>query len=288
MSRVRWTVLTAAAFCVVVVAGAGGFAMSVRAGTRRDASGGRTARARSSERQAHAPGTSAGAAAASAGGRRAPSPPTPPVSLQPPAAIPLTQGWSYRADPGSVGVRARWRDGAPRLRWMPVSIPNDFNPVVSNTTDAGMVGWYKVWFRGPPASAGRSWEIRFDSVRRHARVWLNGTRIGSSSDPYAPFALPATSLLPGRSNLLVVRVDNFRGAMPEDWWNWGGIVGPVTLVPVGRIQLLDLGVMPQLGCSYSCGDVLVEGTLRNLSTITLSPRIVVHGARPAARPSRAS
>ena len=113
--------------------------------------------------------------------------------------------------------------------------------------------------------AGRAWRIAFESVRRNAQVWLNGYNIGSNSDPYAPFSLPATTLLPGQKNLLIVRVDNIRGSgsLPEDWWNWGGIMGPVTLEPAGRLALINLGVMPELGCRFSCGDLLVQGTISN-------------------------
>ena len=73
--------------------------------------------------------------------------------------------------------------------------------------------------------------------------------------------MPASSLRPGASNLLVVRVDNAAGAriVPQDWWNWGGIVGDVSLQPVGRLALSDLGVMPQLSCRLACGSLLVQG-----------------------------
>ena len=206
------------------------------------------------------------------------------ASLTPLAAIPLVAGWRYLPDPRNVGLADRWaQGGAAKLPWSPVTIPNDFNPVVSPAGYAGTVGWYELWFNAPPASAGRSWDVYFEEVRRDAEVWLNGTRIGSNSYPYAPFALPASSLEPGRPNLLVVRVDNFKGpdSLPEDWWNWGGIVDPVALEPVGRIELSELGVMPELSCRYRCGDLLVEGTLRNVSAVPLTPRIELTGTSPA-------
>jgi Glycosyl hydrolases family 2, TIM barrel domain/Glycosyl hydrolases family 2 len=95
--------------------------------------------------------------------------------------------------------------------------------------------------------------------------------------------LPASSLEPGRPNRLVVRVDDIKGpdSLPEDWWNWGGIVDPVALEPVGRVELSDLGVMPELGCRYRCGDLLVEGTLRNISRVQLTPRVLVGGTSPS-------
>jgi Glycosyl hydrolases family 2, TIM barrel domain/Glycosyl hydrolases family 2, sugar binding domain len=206
------------------------------------------------------------------------------ISATPPGAIALTDGWRYLADPGNVGLARHWATGgAAKLGWSRVAVPSVFNPVISNTSYHGTVGWYKVSFMAPPASQGRSWEIRFEEVRRRAEVWLNGTQLGSSSDAYAPFSLPATSLVPSRLNTLVVRVEDLigRGSFPEDWWNWGGIVRPVTLEPLGRLVFHDLGVMPELSCNYRCGDLLVEGTLQNISSVPLTPGIEVRSVAPS-------
>ena len=200
-----------------------------------------------------------------------------PPSLRPPAAIALdATGWRSVPDPGDVGLRDGWSRGLPG-RGGTVAIPNDFNPTISAAANRGTVVWYALRFNGPPAVAGRSWNVRFDGVRRTAEVWLNGNRLGGSGEPYAPFSVRASSLRPGASNLLVVRVSNVSGpgAFPQDWWNWGGIVRGVTLQPVGRLELEDLAVMPSLGCGYECGSVLVQGSLRNVSGESLPAGVVV-------------
>jgi beta-galactosidase len=204
------------------------------------------------------------------------------TSTGPPSAIALSDGWRYLADPNDLGLREHWSNGAPGLLWAPVAIPNDFNATMTTGADAGTTGWYELRFTGPPTGTARAWEVRFAEVRRHAEVWLNGRPIGTNDDPYAPFSLPARTLRPGRANLLVVRVDNLKrhGSFPEDWWNWGGIVQPVTLEPVGRVTLRDLGVMPELGCRYRCGDLLVEGIVDNLVRSRVSPEIRVTVTSP--------
>jgi Glycosyl hydrolases family 2, TIM barrel domain/Glycosyl hydrolases family 2, sugar binding domain/Glycosyl hydrolases family 2 len=204
--------------------------------------------------------------------------------LDPPAAVSLDGGWRLVADPRSVGLSEGWAsDPGKGGAGTPVSVPNTFNPNVSRSQDVGRVGWYSLRFTGPPARTGRSWSIRFDEVRRQAQVWLNGRKLGSNSDPYAPFTVPAGSLRPGASNLLVVRVDSAAGpgSFPQDWWNWGGIVRDVTLEPVGRLALSDLGVMPQLGCRYACAGLLVNGVVRNVSTAKLKAAIEVRVTSPA-------
>jgi Glycosyl hydrolases family 2, TIM barrel domain/Glycosyl hydrolases family 2/Glycosyl hydrolases family 2, sugar binding domain len=206
-------------------------------------------------------------------------PPTP----RPPAPIPLTSGWSYLPDPNDAGLGQSWgQGGAPNTGWASVSIPNDFNPIVTSAAYRGTVGWYRVSFTGPTIAQGRAWVVNFESVRRNAQAWLNGYPIGANHDSYASFSLPATSLKPDATNTLIVRVDNARGAgsFPEDWWNWGGIMGPVTLQPTGRMAIHDLGVTPELRCSYRCGDFRVQGTLVNEAPGALTPRIVVHVTSP--------
>ena len=233
----------------------------------------------------------AAATAAGCGNSRKEDPITPPsarsqVSLEPPAPIALDTGWRYIADPGDIGLHRDWASGARAgAQAIPVTIPNDFNPTVSSSGDGGTVGWYELRFTAPPASVGRSWSIRFDEVRRNAEVWLNGRELGRNTDPFAPFTLPASSLRPGAPNLLVVRVDNLMGAdaFPQDWWNWGGIEQGVSLQPVGRLTLDDLGVMPELGCRYRCGDLLVQGTIRNASRLALRPAVAVKVTPPAGR-----
>ncbi|HWC85458.1 MAG TPA: glycoside hydrolase family 2 TIM barrel-domain containing protein [Solirubrobacteraceae bacterium] len=209
-----------------------------------------------------------------------------PVRRTPPQPIDLSKGWQYLPDPHNVGLADNWaHGGATTFPWTPVTIPNTFNPTISAAEDLGSVGWYRIAFRGPPAASERGWEVSFEEARKVTDVWLNGRYLGQNDDAYVPFTFAASSLHPGAVNHLIVRVDNrlLPGHIPEDWWNYGGIVRPVSLEPVGRIQLSNLGVMPQLACGYSCGHLLVVGTLTNHSPSTLSPGVAVKVTSPAGR-----
>ena len=205
------------------------------------------------------------------------------ASARLPATVSLSDGWKWVPDPHNLGIAEDWgQGGGGSLPWAPVTLPNDFNAAVSSTSDIGTVAWYEVKFTGPPNTAGRAWQVAFESVRRNAQVWLNGYKLGSNSDPYAPFSLPATTLKPGEPNLLIVRVDNIKGggSLPEDWWNWGGIMGPVTLRSVGRLDTKDLGVTSTLGCRYRCGSFVVHGTVVNRFIGTLPATVLARVTSP--------
>jgi beta-glucuronidase len=214
---------------------------------------------------------------------------TPPAGLlrelqTPPPAITLSAGWRLRMDPRRIGLSDGWyRTGSTtRASWTPVSIPDDFNPKVTRTSDRGTVGWYADTFTAPPQTVDRTYELHFGQVLRVADVWLNGRYLGRNTYGYAPFNMAASGLNAGGRNTLVVRVDTTIQPVtfPQDWWNWGGIVQPVRLVPVGRVQLSDLGVMPQLSCDYTCGELLVQGVATNHAKVALAPRIIVRTVSP--------
>jgi beta-galactosidase/beta-glucuronidase len=204
----------------------------------------------------------------------------PPLS-GPPAAVPLATGWELAMDPGDHGVaEGRPNGGGPG--WRPTTVPGVFDPRPLAGEFHGTVGWYRVTFDGPRAPGGYGWALRFGSVRRVAEVWLNGRLIGRHADPYVPFDLPASGLRPGQPNTLVVRVDNRKGPEPrEGWWNWGGIIRPVALVPRGRIELDTPGLMYRGG-----GIELFDGWLVNRSSVPLRPAVVVSLRSPSGTETR--
>lgn len=162
----------------------------------------------------------------------------------------FSAGWEFRTDPGDRGLSAGWAAQAPDEGWSEVSVPHTFDARPLEKLFSGTVAWYRKRFDMPDLDQSFSWALKFEQVRRRAVVWLNGRRIGSHADPYTPFELPARGLEPS-GNELVVRVDSRKGTRPrEGWWNWGGMIRPVQLVPRGRVVLRDVGVLPRVNCSH--------------------------------------
>lgn len=199
----------------------------------------------------------------------------------PPAAVALTDGWTFAPDPADRGLREGWGTGAAAPAWRPAAVPGVFDASPVEERFFGTVGWYRLEFTAPAAADGLRWGIRFEQVRRTARVWLNGRALGRHEDPYVPFTLPAAGLRPGVRNTLVVRVDNRKGKEPrEGWWNWGGITRPVSLVPRAQVGLDAPGLLPEVRCppggAESCpATVLVDGTLEHRGSGTARPTVTV-------------
>jgi hypothetical protein len=186
-------------------------------------------------------------------------------------SVPVADGWEFADEPAGP--------------WRPVRVPHVMDPNPTAEVFDGRIAWYRVRFQGPPTPEGRSWGLRFGQVRRRAQAFLNGRPIGRNGDPYTPFTLPARGLRPGRENVLVVRVDNRRTpGWREGWWNWGGITRAVHLVPRGRVELRDTGLLSEVDCSGTCrAQVRLDTWLTNRTGEPVRPLVAVRLRAPDGR-----
>ncbi|MFN2615919.1 MAG: glycoside hydrolase family 2 protein [Thermoleophilaceae bacterium] len=174
--------------------------------------------------------------------------------------------------------------------WHSVQIPSVFDTRAMPGLYPGFVKRYRLTFTAPPRDGFRR-VLVFEGVRRKATVYLNGRRLGSHRDPYVPFRLDARGLRPGQPNTLLVVVDNRKDPrLREGWWNWGGIVRPVHLIPVGRAQLEDLGWMSSVRCRgrarHCRASLLLDGWLRRRGRRRVKPTVVVRLRSPSGRVTR--
>jgi hypothetical protein len=125
------------------------------------------------------------------------------LAADPPGPVLLSQGWQFATDPADRGLQHGWQAGGRGLGWEPATIPHVLDSHTRPQDFYGSIGWYRLTFKGPAIAPGLHWALRFDQVRRIARVWLNGHEIGAHEDPYTPFELPASGLREGEANTLV-------------------------------------------------------------------------------------
>ncbi len=213
-------------------------------------------------------------------------------AADPPGPVLLAQGWNFAHDRDDAGLTDNWQSGARGTGWEPVTIPHVVDASPNPDVFWGSVGWYRIRFTGPATEAGLGWALRFEQVRRVARVWLNGRELGTAHhDPYTPFELPAAGLRPGEPNTLVVRVDYRRDPkLREGWWNWGGITRQVSLVARGPVVMHDAGLLPRRVCveSACAWNVLVDGWLENRSDAVQQPAVTVRLRSPGGDVSEGS
>jgi beta-glucuronidase len=164
----------------------------------------------------------------------------------PAAAVSLAGRWRFAVDPEAAGERRGWAtpeydDAA----WATVRVPHTWN-VMPEHRDYEGVAWYRRRFTLPDSARAGHVRLRFEAVFYLARVWLNGVDLGEHEGGYTPFEFDVSGIArPGADNVLAVRVDNQRrmDRLPAtlkpdwsfDWWNYGGIVRPVTLLVTSRV-----------------------------------------------------
>ena len=168
--------------------------------------------------------------------------------------------WLYRRDTADEGELRRFYNHRGKGGWASIQIPHAWNAGdESNESMNGDITWYRKDFRLPSDASGLSWIVRFQNVRYHARVWLNGKEIGQHKGAYLPWELKLTGLRKG-TNRLVLRIDNrrFEDDLPPNqfdetdqlpaggWWNYGGMLGEAYLRRVNRIDFEEVEVRPTL------------------------------------------
>ncbi len=81
---------------------------------------------------------------------------------------------------------------------------------------------------------------------------MNGAELGQHEGGFTPFDFEITDRLRPEGNFVVVRVNNVRAkdqvpTVNTDWWNYGGITRPVTLVELPATFIQDYSVQLEKG-----------------------------------------
>ena len=188
--------------------------------------------------------------------------------------------WWFRLDASNVGQRRGYYRSRSGSGWTEIAVPYAWN--ATDTTPASMrgsIGWYRKDFKVPKAPKGSSWIVRFESVNYRATVYLNGHLVGRHEGGYIPFELDLARFLKRGTNTLVVRADSRRnletlpplkklsnGLPSGGWWNYGGILREVYLRRANKVDLQDLLARPLLPCRACAASVLVQATVRNMTS----------------------
>jgi len=186
------------------------------------------------------------------------------------AGLDLNGTWQYIVDPYETGFydyrfkersetdpEAFWTSGIPQNKTdrmehgysdqYVLEVPGDWNHQKPEFTYYEGTLWYKKSFDFHVKPA-HNYYLYFGAVNYRADVYLNGKKLGMHVGGFTPFnfEVPAVYIKP-KDNLLVVKVDNKRGAdevptLNTDWWNYGGITREVKLVEVPQTFIRDFSL----------------------------------------------
>ncbi len=191
---------------------------------------------------------------------------TPLVNAQVRVRHTLERGWKFTREDSKDFSRRAYDDA----KWQSVVVPHDwaiYGPFSINNDKqkvaiaqdgqkeamehAGRtgglpfvgVGWYRLKFKVPEFSLGKTATLVFDGAMSHARVYVNGEEAGYWPYGYNSFQIDVTSLLKAdEENTLAVRLEN--EAESSRWYPGAGLYRNVHLqvqgdafVPVWGTQL---------------------------------------------------
>ena len=132
-----------------------------------------------------------------------------------------------------------------------LNVPGDWNTQRESLLFYEGTLWYKQSFDYPQSAQSRLF-VHFGAANYQADVYLNGEPLGRHEGGFTPFDFEITDRVRTQGNFLVVRVNDSRErslvpALTTDWWNYGGITRPVTLVEVPQTFIQDYVVQLDKG-----------------------------------------
>lgn len=180
---------------------------------------------------------------------------TPLVNAQVRVRHTLERGWKFTREDSKDFSRRAYDDA----KWQSVVVPHDwaiYGPFSINNDKqkvaiaqdgqkeamehAGRtgglpfvgVGWYRLKFKVPEFSSGKTATLVFDGAMSHARVYVNGEEAGYWPYGYNSFQIDVTSYLKaGEENTLAVRLEN--EAESSRWYPGAGLYRNVHLLVQG-------------------------------------------------------
>lgn len=136
-----------------------------------------------------------------------------------------------------------------------LNVPGDWNTQRESLLFYEGTVWYKQSFDYQKPAGDRLF-LYFGAANYQADVYLNGELLGHHEGGFTPFDFEITKSVRPQGNFIVVRVNDNRGkdqvpAITTDWWNYGGITRPATLVEVPQTFIQDYVIQFEKGSTRS-------------------------------------
>jgi beta-glucuronidase len=174
---------------------------------------------------------------------------------------PLRQGWG--SDPDHASLRgfaqnAHYVPGGPLVQYdfsrsVTLNVPGDWNTQKDGLLYYEGLLWYQRNFIVHPHLNTHLF-LHFGAANYRASIFVDGQFVCDHEGGFTPFDCEITDVAHDGSNFVVVAVDNSRAAdrvpaLRFDWWNYGGLTRPVSLVEVPSIYIDDYSLQLRRGTS---------------------------------------
>ena len=132
-----------------------------------------------------------------------------------------------------------------------LNVPGDWNTQRESLLFYEGSVWYKRSFDYGKSPKKRVF-LHFGAVNYMASVYFNGEELGQHEGGFTPFDFEITDRVRPEDNFVVLRVNDVRAkenvpTVNTDWWNYGGITRPVTLVEVPETFIQDYSIQFEKG-----------------------------------------
>jgi beta-glucuronidase len=166
-------------------------------------------------------------------------------------ADPYREGWGSnpeRANPHGYAANAHYVPGGPLVQYdfsrsPTLTVPGDWNSQDKSLFYYEGLLWYERDFTWHPHPHARVF-LHFEAVNYAAQIFVDGAYVCSHEGGFTPFDCDITGVVKDGDNFVVAAVDDTRTVdrVPTvrfDWWNYGGIIRPVSLVEVPETFIDD-------------------------------------------------
>lgn len=176
-------------------------------------------------------------------------------------ADPFRNGWGSHSEvPGPRGYaeNLHYVPGGPLVQYdfsrsPTLNVPGDWNTQNRSLLYYEGVVWYQHGFTYHPRPHTRIF-LHFGAANYAAHAFVNDVHVCDHQGGFTPFDCEVTRQVKDGDNFIVVAVENLRQVdrvptLNYDWWNYGGLTQPVSLVEVPEMYIDDYSLQLRRGTS---------------------------------------
>ena len=186
----------------------------------------------------------------------------------------LNKMWDFCTDPDNRGNSEKWYERFPENH-IKMSVPSCWNTTLGLFRYEG-IAWYRTEFE----TSSEDVYINFESVCHECDLYVDGRHYGNHYGGQLEFGFDVPGIGTGKHEM-VVRVDNtvdMAMTIPHscsDWYNYGGICRPVSVIELGECNIRDMVIKYELNLEKKSAIVNVATTIFTKKAVTDTLRITI-------------